>query len=245
MAKEHAPTCKREIMRHADDSAAYLSEPCTCADSSSPVTKPEERQRIICLCGSTRFIEQFAVATWELELTGAIVLGCTLLPSWFCGVPSHFGEATGTKEQRDWHHLRKIDLADEVLVLDIGGYIGESTRNEIAYAIRTGKPVRYVSRELELLAKLLPSSPPEGQPPAQAREVEPCFGQCGITELQAELTRLRETAHGVARDLYEAGNAHVSQRTAAQARLCILADRLRAALDGLSPRPSSSPTEEA
>lgn len=120
----------------------------------------EERPRRICLCGSTRFIEQFATATWELELQGHIVLGCTLLPAWFCGVRSHFAEATGTKAQRDWHHLRKIDLADEVLVLDIGGYVGESTRNEIEYAKQIGKPVRYVSQDAALLQRILPSQEP-------------------------------------------------------------------------------------
>lgn len=105
------------------------------------------RPRIICLCGSTRFIEQFAIKTWELERQGFIVLGCTLLPMWYCKVPSHFGEATGTKEQCDELHLRKIDLADEVLVLNVGGYIGESTANEIAYAMQLGRPVKYVEEQ--------------------------------------------------------------------------------------------------
>lgn len=103
---------------------------------------------IICLCGSTRFIEQFAIQTWELERKGNIVLGCTLLPEWYCKTPSHFGEATGTKEQCDELHKRKIDLADEVLVLNIDGYIGDSTRSEIEYAVRTGKPVRYLEIEV-------------------------------------------------------------------------------------------------
>jgi hypothetical protein len=102
------------------------------------------KPKIICLCGSTRFIETFAVETWELEREGFIVLGCTLLPYWYCQVPDHFGEATGTKEQCDELHLRKIDLADEVLVLNIHGYIGHSTRREIDYAIAHGKPVRYL-----------------------------------------------------------------------------------------------------
>jgi len=102
------------------------------------------RPNIICLCGSTRFIEIFAVKTWELEREGNIVLGCTLLPTWYCDVPDHFGEVTGTKEQCDQLHLRKIDLADQVLVLNVEGYIGESTRNEIKYAEAHGKPVCYL-----------------------------------------------------------------------------------------------------
>lgn len=120
------------------------------------------RPKIICLCGSTRFIELFAVKTWELELEGFIVLGCTLLPDWYCaGVQHHFAEAEGVKEppepwlvirrQRDEHHLRKIDLADEVLVLNRHGYIGDSTRREIEYAIQAGKPVLYIENAAPLL----------------------------------------------------------------------------------------------
>ncbi len=118
---------------------------------ASPSREPGEianRPRVICLCGSTRFIEMFAVKTWELELEGNIVLGCTLLPSWYCPVRDHFAETLGVKEQRDEHHLRKIDLADEVLVLNVEGYIGESTRAEIAYATRTGKPVNYLEPQM-------------------------------------------------------------------------------------------------
>jgi len=44
-------------------------------------------------------------------------------------------------------HLHKIRIADEVYVVDPGGYLGESTRREIAYAESLGKPVRYLSRE--------------------------------------------------------------------------------------------------
>ena len=105
------------------------------------------RPKIICLCGSTRFIEQFAIKQWELEQAGNIVLGCTLLPSWYCPVTDHFAEHLGTQEQCDELHLRKIDLADEVLVLNCGGYIGESTASEVAYAEATGKPVRYVEEK--------------------------------------------------------------------------------------------------
>lgn len=124
----------------------------------SPLARPkiDNRPKIICLCGSTKFIDDFAIKTWELELEGYIVLGCTLLPKWYCPVRDHFAEAQGVKEQRDNHHLQKIDLADEVLVLNLGGYIGESTRNEIAYATKTGKPVKY----LEPLPPASPSDAP-------------------------------------------------------------------------------------
>ena len=104
----------------------------------------ELRPKIICLVGSTRFIEQFAIKTWELERQGYIVLGCPLLPTWYCKVESHFAEKQGVKKQFDELHQRKIDLADEVLVLNIGGYIGESTRTEINYALKNGKPVKFL-----------------------------------------------------------------------------------------------------
>lgn len=125
---------------------ATPSDPMLCLSCLWRGFVPVRGPKIICLCGSTRFIETFAIQTWELERKGYIVLGCTLLPRWYCKVPDHFGEATGTKTQCDELHLRKIDLADEVLVLNVGGYIGESTTNEIAYATAHGKPVSYLER---------------------------------------------------------------------------------------------------
>jgi len=102
------------------------------------------KPRVICLCGSTKFIEQFAIMAWELEKGGAITLGCHLLPHWYCPVPDHGAEWAGMKEHFDELHKRKIDLADEVFVLNVGGYIGESTQSEIAYAEAHGKPVKYL-----------------------------------------------------------------------------------------------------
>ena len=51
------------------------------------------------------------------------------------------------KERLDVLHLRKIDLADEVLILNVGGYIGKSTRKELDYALSQGKPVRYLEAQ--------------------------------------------------------------------------------------------------
>lgn len=62
-------------------------------------------------------------------------------------VPVH-GETVGiTPEEKamlDELHLRKIDLADGILVLNVGGYVGESTTNEIRYAMKHGKSVRWL-----------------------------------------------------------------------------------------------------
>jgi hypothetical protein len=70
------------------------------------------------------------------------------LPQWYIdkkGYPSdHLGESVGNKEILDELHLRKIDMADRVFVINVGGYIGESTRAEIEYAEKTEKPVTYL-----------------------------------------------------------------------------------------------------
>jgi len=53
-------------------------------------------------------------------------------------------ELKSYKPMLDKLHIRKIDLADEVLILNVGGYIGESTRSELKYAVEHGKTVAYL-----------------------------------------------------------------------------------------------------
>ena len=102
---------------------------------------------IITLCGSTRFKNEFLEVQKRLTLEGNIVISV--------GLFGHSGDnevwenmdegtLTKTKEMLDDMHKRKIDMADEIYVINVGGYIGESTRSEIEYAIRTGKVVRYL-----------------------------------------------------------------------------------------------------
>ncbi len=101
--------------------------------------------KIITLCGSTRFIEYFAVMAWELEKGGAIVLGLHYLPpSYKTKCESHLAETEGVAKHFDQLHLRKIDMSDSIYVLNVDGYIGNSTRNEIAYAKKLGKPITYL-----------------------------------------------------------------------------------------------------
>ena len=108
------------------------------------IIRTPARPKIVCLCGSTRFTNQMLIKQWELTKAGVIVVSwCALPDSYFKG--PHIGDAEGVKEIVDEVHKRKIDLCDEVLVLNIGGYIGESTRSEIDYAIAHGKPVRYAT----------------------------------------------------------------------------------------------------
>lgn len=109
------------------------------------------RPTIVCLCGSSRFVPEMAVIAWALERDeGKITLGLHLLPDNYPGVQAdHQAEAEGVAEKMDALHLRKIDLADQVLVVNIGGYIGESTAREVAYAREQGKDVRFLVEEEE------------------------------------------------------------------------------------------------
>jgi hypothetical protein len=96
------------------------------------------KRTIVCLCGSTRFMQAFYDANMRETLEGKIVLTVGM---------SSKGDCQLNEEQKkalDALHLDKIDMAEEILVLNVGGYVGDSTRNEIAHATRTGKKVRYL-----------------------------------------------------------------------------------------------------
>jgi len=99
---------------------------------------PQNCPEIVCLCGSTRFMDDFYAANMRETLAGKIVLTVGMSPSGDCRPDED------TKVKLDALHFRKIELADSVLVLNVGGYIGQSTRNEIEHAVRMGKPVRYL-----------------------------------------------------------------------------------------------------
>lgn len=109
----------------------------------------KEKTVLVCLCGSSRFVDIMAVIAWLLERDeNKIALSLHLLPRWYPNAPEHhLAEAEGVAEQMDELHLRKIDIADEIFVIDWNGYIGESTSKEIAYAQEQNKPIRYISTE--------------------------------------------------------------------------------------------------
>ena len=102
--------------------------------------------RVITLCGSTRFTREMLIKQWEFTKAGNVVLSwCALPDDYFQGEDkTHIGDQEGVKEIVDEVHKRKIDLSDEIFVLNIGGYIGESTRNEINYAGKQGKLIKYL-----------------------------------------------------------------------------------------------------
>lgn len=98
------------------------------------------KYKIITLCGSTRFRDEFMAEQKRLTLEGNIVISV--------GLFGHSGDSEvwseNTKDMLDDMHLRKIDLADEIFVINPGGYIGSSTRREIEYARKNGKQVRFL-----------------------------------------------------------------------------------------------------
>ena len=98
------------------------------------------KYKVITLCGSTKFKDEFMQAQKQLTLEGNIVISV--------GLFGHSGDGEvfteGVKEMLDDMHKRKIDMADEIFVINVGGYIGSSTRSEIEYAHKTGKLVRYL-----------------------------------------------------------------------------------------------------
>lgn len=105
------------------------------------------KYKVITLCGSTRFKDEFMREQKRLTLDGNIVISV--------GLFGHSGDQevwegmsedtlTKTKEMLDDMHKRKIDMADEIFVINVGGYIGSSTRSEIEYAQAHGKIVKYL-----------------------------------------------------------------------------------------------------
>lgn len=105
-----------------------------------------DRPPIACLCGSTRFYDQFQQANYDLTMRGEIVLSVGFYPHAKAqhGHGEGVGHDSAEKVSLDELHKRKIDLADYVLVVsDDTGYFGQSTASEIAYAVEHRKPVRF------------------------------------------------------------------------------------------------------
>jgi hypothetical protein len=98
------------------------------------------KYKVITLCGSTRFKDEFIAVQKRLTLEGNIVISV--------GLFGHSGDdnewTAETKPMLDDMHKRKIDMADEIFVINLGGYIGSSTRSEIEYALETNKQVNYL-----------------------------------------------------------------------------------------------------
>lgn len=100
----------------------------------------KDNYKVITLCGSTKFKDEFLKVQKELTLAGNIVISV--------GLFGHSGDievwAEGTKEMLDDMHKKKIDMADEIFVINVDGYIGNSTKSEIEYAEAHNKKVNYL-----------------------------------------------------------------------------------------------------
>lgn len=109
----------------------------------------KDRPTIVCLCGSTRFWREFQRQGLNETMAGRIVLSIGAASG---TDDEHFGNLSNEEYHRvkamlDELHLRKIDLADEVLILNVDGYVGDSTRRELEYAKSLCKPVRFLEPE--------------------------------------------------------------------------------------------------
>lgn len=149
-------TLRTEIMKRSEAEAAVCPEDVGAVEYIKTLrTELEELKKlydtrsvpaniphIVCLCGSTRFMDAFFEAGWKFALEGKIVLSVGV-----CRHAEHHGaEALGqdVADRLDELHCRKIDIADSVFVLNVGGYIGDSTRKEIEYAESRNKPISYL-----------------------------------------------------------------------------------------------------
>ena len=107
------------------------------------------KYKVITLCGSTRFKDEFMEAQKRLTLEGNIVISVGLFghsgdQEVWDGMDE--GTLSKTKEMLDDMHKRKIDMADSIYVINVGGYIGDSTRSEIEYANKCGKKIAYLEK---------------------------------------------------------------------------------------------------
>ncbi len=103
--------------------------------------------KVITLCGSTRFKDEYLAIQKKMTLEGNIVISVGLFghsgdPEVWDGMDE--GTLSETKKMLDDMHKRKIDMADSIFVINVGGYIGESTRSEIEYAKAHGKKIEYL-----------------------------------------------------------------------------------------------------
>jgi hypothetical protein len=130
---------------HADGCAVFMQDHLEITLENTKAAQEKARPVIVCLCGSTRFWRTFQEAGLKETLAGRIVLSIGAASG---TDDDHFGnlpreEYDRVKEMLDQLHLRKIDLADEVLILNVDGYVGPSTSRELAYARGLGKTVRF------------------------------------------------------------------------------------------------------
>lgn len=144
----HIRACQNAALHYAQSIAPHIPELAAnlrerIVDHIESAKRETGAPTVVCLCGSTRFGEAFRQANLQETLAGRIVLtvGCDFKSD------DAIGLSPDTKERLDELHRRKIDLADEVLILNVDGYMGESTKRELAYARSLGKGIRFLEPE--------------------------------------------------------------------------------------------------
>lgn len=129
-------------IKSGGDVNAAIQKTCEAVSNPSHVS---DRPKIVCICGSSRFVDVSAVKAWELNKQGIATFFMPLLPQWYPGVKEHHqAEAEGVAENLDTLWLKLIEAADSVFVVNVGGYIGSRTRIEIEHAKSLGRPVEYL-----------------------------------------------------------------------------------------------------
>ena len=110
----------------------------------------KKKPKIVVLCGSSRFVDVMAVCAWLIERDeNAITMGLHLLPIWYAGnIPSHLAEHEDVANKMDERHLRKIDLASEIFVVNREHYVGESTANEVEYGRKKEIIIRWYTDDI-------------------------------------------------------------------------------------------------
>jgi len=110
-----------------------------------------KKTKIITLCGSSYYCQIMAVCAWLIEKEeNAISMGLHLLPDWYFHkkpIDDHLAEHEGVANQMDALHLKKIDISDEIFVVDYDNYIGNSTKREIEHATKKKKQIRWFTKD--------------------------------------------------------------------------------------------------
>lgn len=154
--------CPISIPSHLDVAIVYCFEKVGCASWQGERTMPgcgplhfaSHGRKVITLCGSVKFWDEYREWNAKLTLEGNIILSCGIsmkegFEDLLCDLPLPLDDV---KADLDAIHLCKIDMSDEIFVLNVGGYIGDSTRREIEYALSHGKRVKYLEPKAAALA---------------------------------------------------------------------------------------------
>lgn len=106
------------------------------------------KTKVVTMCGSSRFVDVMAVCAWLIERDEhAVTMGLHLLPEWYCKTPDHLAEFEGVASEMDALHLQKISMSDQVFVVNVNDYIGESTTREVEFAKSRGIPIRWFTHD--------------------------------------------------------------------------------------------------